>query len=491
MKQTFKNENGHLIANVSFDADEIKLATGKAVNKLVLDVTVPGFRKGKAPKEQAQRYLNGQKVADETINYLLKALDKNFETVEEFQSYVKGKKLLGHFRPNVELNKFSDKEAEFTITWILVPTVSKLGAYTGLKSDVKLKKITAEDVEHELHHLAEDNAELVESNDKVAEKGDTANIDFVGLMNGEAFEGGSGKAFDLELGSGRFVPGFEDQVIGHKVGDKFDVALTMPENYPAPLTSKAVVFKVTLNAIKVKEVPEINDDFATTLTGQYVSKDLAELKKNIKDNLTKKAEESYKNAKINSYLLQVRNASEYVIPTEYVNELVKDRMAQDEDSVGNQGLTLDEYLKLTNVTKENYENNLKAGVENEIKNQLIFESLAEAEKIEAPTQKDIEAQIGSSLNDFIKNYTNYLKSMKMPEDQINSQIQGYINQVFASILSGKVQARILELNEPAKKEPAAKKETATKKETAAKKPAAKKAPAKKAAEEKKDTVKAD
>ena len=445
MKQTFKNENGHLTANVSFDEAEIKTATDKAINKLVVNVTVPGFRKGKAPKDQAMRYLSNEKVYEETVNSLLKMVDKNLENVPEFKEFADGK-LSGRKHPDVVLEKFDDKEAKFKIDWLLNPVVYKLGAYTGLKCDVKMKEVTDEDVDHELKHLAEDNAELVES-DKAAALGDTCNIDFVGYMDGKPFEGGDGKGFDLELGSGRFVPGFEDQCVSHKAGEKFDVALTMPENYPAPLSGKDVVFKVTLNSVKVKEVPEINDEFATTLTGKYVSKDLAELKSKIKDNLTHNAEESFKNAKINSYLLQIRDASEFVIAADYVDLFVKDRIHSDEESINRQGLTLDEYLKLTKTDKTTYENNIKAGVENEIKTQLVYNALAEAEKIPAPTQKDIEDQIGSTLNEFFTNYSNYLKSMKMPEDQINNQIQGYINQVYASILTGKVQAKVLELNE--------------------------------------------
>lgn len=445
MKQTFKNENGHLTANVSFDEAEIKTATDKAINKLVVNVTVPGFRKGKAPKDQAMRYLTNEKVYEETVNGLLKMVDKNLENVPEFKGFADGK-LSGRKHPDVVLEKFDDKEAKFKIDWLLNPVVYKLGAYTGLKCDAKMKEVTDEDVDHQLKHLAEDNAELVES-DKEAALGDTCNIDFVGYMDGKPFEGGDGKGFDLELGSGRFVPGFEDQCVSHKAGEKFDVALTMPENYPAPLTGKDVVFKVTLNSVKVKEVPEINDEFATTLTGKYVSKDLAELKSKIKDDLTHNTEESFKNAKINSYLLQIRDASEFVIAADYVDLFVQDRIRSDEESINRQGLTLDEYLKLTKTDKAAYENNIKAGVENEIKTQLVYNALAEAEKIPAPTQKDIEDQIGSSLNEFFNNYSNYLKSMKMPEDQINNQIQGYINQVYASILTGKVQAKVLELNE--------------------------------------------
>lgn len=450
MKRTFKNENGHLIAEVSFDGEEIKSAQERAINKLIQNVTVPGFRKGKAPKERAISRLSQQQVFDESINAMLRTLDKNFNTDEEFQSYVKGNKLLGRFRPDVELKKYEAEDAEFVVTWILVPEVKTLGEYKGLKSDVKLKRVLVADIDTEIKKLAEENAELVEA-DKAAEIGDTANIDFVGLMNGEAFEGGSSKGFDLELGSKRFVPGFEEQIVSHKAGDKFDVALTMPENYPAPLTGKAVVFKVTLNSVKVKEVPEINDEFATTLSGKYVSKDLAELKAKVKENLSKQNEENFKNSKINGLLLQIRENSEFVIAKEYIDQLVKDRKASDEDAISKQGLSLEEYLKLTNNTMEAYEKQLTAGVEAELKTQLVYEALAKALEIPAPTQKDIEDQLGTPLNQFINSYTNYLKGAKLPEEQINAQINGYINQVFASILTNRVQSKVLELNTVAKK----------------------------------------
>ncbi len=447
MKHTFKNENGHLIASVSFDKDEISKAQAKAVKKLTANVVVPGFRKGKAPEEMAAKYLHSDDVANETVNALLRMLDKNFENDEEFSGFVKGQKFANNLRPAVALDKFTNEEADFTVTYFLKPTVSKLGDYKGLKNEVKEKKITAKDVEAELEKLAKDNAELVPS-EKEAEMGDTVNIDFVGLMDGKPFDGGSSNSFDLELGSKKFVPGFEEQCVSHKAGEKFDVSLTMPDNYPAPLTSKPVVFKVTLNAVKTKEVPEINDEFATTLSGQYVAKDLAELKAKVKEILAKNAFESYKRETVNGYLLQVRKNSEFTIAPEYIDQIVKGRMADDENNLAQQGLSLDEYLKLVNQTKEAYENNIKSGIEEELKSSLVYDAIATAEKIPAPAQADIEKQIGSPLNQFITNFTNYLKAQNMNQQQIDNQINGYINQVFSSIMTGNVQAKVLELNDP-------------------------------------------
>lgn len=446
MKQAFKDEKGVLTAKVSFDETDIQKAQNKAVIHLAGQVTVPGFRKGKAPVSTAAKYLHGNDVADETINQLLRLVDSTFEKDETFSKYVKENKLVGGFRPAVSLDKFESKDAEFTISYVLRPVVSKLGSYKGLKADkVKKEEVKAEDIEKTISKLAEDQAELVPA-EKAAVKGDTANIDFCGLMDGKEFEGGSAKAFDLELGSNKFVPGFEDQVVGHKAGEKFDVKLTMPETYPAPLTGKDVTFVVTLNSVKVKQVPAINDEFATTLTGEYASKSLAELKDKVKANLTKANETKYNNALINTLLLQVRDGSEFAVADKYLDSLAQERSAEDEKNVQKQGLSLDDYLKLVGQDKKTYEAQLKDGVLGELKSSLIYDALAEAEKIAAPTEADIEKELHSSVKDFVASFTSYLKAQKMSDDQIKNQVNGYLNQVFASLLTRKVQDRVLELN---------------------------------------------
>lgn len=445
MNHTFVNEKGHLNATVIFNEEEIKKASNKAIRALCENVTVPGFRKGKAPVETASRYLRSNQISEETIDQLLHRIDSEFSKSEDFNAYIKGNLLLQGFRPQVNITKFSNTEAEFHITYILRPEVSKLGNYKDLKATAELKAITEEDVEKELNRLAQNEAELAPK-DKDAEKGDTVNIDFVGLMNGKEFDGGKANSFDLELGSNHFVPGFEDACVGHKAGDKFDIALTMPENYPEPLKSKPVVFKVTLNAVKVKEIPAIDDDFATTLSGQYASKDLADLKEKVHHNLEHSALHTYENALVNELLSQVRDASEFVIADEYLDRLVEDRVAQDSKNIEQQGLSLKEYLDLIKKDEESYKAEIRVGILGELKNSLVYDAFAKAENIPAPTRQDIEARLHSPISDFINNFTNYLKSSKMPEDQIQNQINNYINQIFSSIMSERVQHRILEVN---------------------------------------------
>ncbi len=454
MNQSFREENGHLINEVSFDKDEIAKAAEKAVNKLCENVTVKGFRKGKAPVSEARKYLRSQDVSNETVQQLLKVLDKEHDSNYTFSTYLNGNKLANNMHPHVDLTKFSNVEADFTITYILRPVVSKLGEYKNLSSSVEEVEVDDEAVEKRLHELAEENADLV-SVDDPAKEGDTVNIDFVGYMNGKEFDGGSSKAFDLELGSHKFVPGFEEQCIGHKAGDHFDLPLTMPENYPEPLTGKDVVFVVDLNEVKIHEVPEIDDDFATTLSGDLASDNLEELRGKIRTQLTEQNHKNYLNNLVNSLLNQVRDSSEFVIADEYVGVYADQRQHSDEHQVEEQGLTLEEYLKLVNMSYEDYRANLVSGVTAELKASLIYDALATAEEIPAPQQADIEARLGTPLNQFISVYSKYLKSQNLSDEEVNNYINNYINQIFISIFNERIQSRILEINGYKAPEPAA------------------------------------
>lgn len=460
MTREFKNENGLLCAEITFNSEEVKKAQEKAIDKLIQGVTVPGYRKGKAPKEAAISRLNQNQIINESIDKLLYWLDDNLNSDEEFKGYIRDRKFFDGLRPDVKLTAYDLNAAKFHVEWALNPVLSKLGAYTGLKNTATLKKITEKDVDEKIHQLAEDEAELVVK-EKAAELGDICNIDFTGLLNGEPFDGGSAKGYDLELGSNKFVPGFEEQVVSHVAGDKFDVELTLPDNYPEPLNSKHVIFKVTLNSVETKVLPEINDDFATTLTGNYVSKDLAELKEKVKAELKDQAAKDFKNSTVNSLLLQIRDNSEYVIGKPvldyYVNNRINEQAHQIESQFG--GMNLDEFLKLTNKTHEDFEKEIRVGVESEIKNNLVYESLMKELQIAQPSKEEVEKELGSTIDEVYNRYSAALKGSNLSTDEINSRINNYINQVYASVLTGKVQAKVLELNAPKPKAKKAKEET--------------------------------
>ena len=441
MNHTFKNENGHLIATAIFGKDEISTATNKAIVSICKDITVKGFRKGKAPIEEARKYIRSDDLANHTINELLKVVDREFFKDPEFNGY----SLLNGFRPNVSLDKFSNEEVQFTISYVLRPYTSKIGKYIDLKADVKEEEVTDADIDKHIQHLAEENSELV-TKEKAAEKGDIVNIDFVGLLNGEAFDGGSAKAFDLELGSNHFVPGFEDQLLGHKAGDKVDVNVTLPTEYPEPLSGKDVLFKVTINSVKVKEVPEIYDEFATTLSGKYVAKDLAELKAKVKDILVDQNHHNYENGIINSLLLQTRDGSEFVIPDEYIEQLVDNQMKYNSQRFESQGITLDEYLKIIKKEKDQYRSELKEQLTNQLKTSLLYDAIFAAEKLAYPTNEELEAKLGRPLNQVLKELNSYFKSLGQSDEQIRAQTNSYLNEVNSSIIFEKVQNRLLVLN---------------------------------------------
>ena len=412
MNRTFKNENGHLIADVSFGSEEIKKATEKGVRKLCEGVTVPGFRKGKAPIEEARKRLRSNDVAQATIDELLHQVDNGFMKDDEFSSYVKDSKILGSFRPSVSVNKFSDTEVAFTIRYILRPSCAKLGDYKGLKSNIAEKKVEDKDVEEFIDKLAKDNAELIPT-EEPAKMGDTANIDFVGLMDGKEFEGGSAKGFDLVLGSKHFVPGFEEQVVGHNTGDEFDVNVTFPEDYHAEdLKGQPVVFKVKLNTIQEKELPALDDEFAKDVS-EFDTLD--ELKKDVKERLQKEADKKAQVDMENSLITTVIENMEGEIPEcmfeNKINEMVNDFTYR----LQSQGMNLDLYLHYTGSTMESFRETFKESAERQVKIRLALEKIAEVENLTA-TPEDIEAE----YEKIAKNYGIDAQKVKgvLPEKEV-------------------------------------------------------------------------
>lgn len=441
MNHTFKNENGHLVATATFNKEEIGVASNKAVNQLCKEVTVRGYRKGKAPFEEARKHISSEQLANSTIQELLKVVDKEFFKDPEFNGY----SLLNGFRPKVSLDKFSNEEAVFTISYVLRPYVAKIGKYSGLKADVKEAEVTDKDVEDRIKQLAEQNSELV-TKEKEAEMGDVVNIDFVGLLDGEAFDGGSAKSFDLELGSKRFVPGFEEQLVHAKAGDKVDVHVTLPAEYPESLANKNVLFKVTINAVKSKEVPEINDEFATTLSGRYVAKDLNELKQKVKDILVEQHHQAYENQVLNSLLNQVKAESEFVVPEEYLDSITDRQIKYNSDRLEQQGVTLEDYLKLVKQDMKDYRDSIRSQLASQLDTSLLYDAIFAAEKLAYPTNEELEKKLGKPINQVLNELNSYFKSLNQSDKEIRAQTNNYLNEVNSSIIYEKVQNRLLELN---------------------------------------------
>lgn len=440
MNKKIEKKDGRLLISATFDEKEYNSSLNKAEINLAKEVTVPGYRKGHASLELAKRYIKSDTLGNELINTLLRSLEKELKNEKFYETYS-----ILNIRPDVNVSKFEPKETIIEVNYTLTPEIVKLGEYKGLKSEIKEKKITDKEIDDELKRLAKDNEDLV-SVDREAKIGDTANIDFVGYLDGKPFDGGEGKNFDLELGSNHFVPGFEEQIVSHKPGEKFEINVKMPDNYPEGLANKDTVFKVTINSIKEPQLPEINDEFATTLTGEYVSKDLNELKEKISNKLNKDAKNQYLSDRANDYLLKCRDSSTFEIADNYIKLLVEDRIAQERDRIAQQGLSLEEYLKLIKEEYSDFEKSIKDNVIAEIKNQLVYDSIFKNEKLENPSNAEIEKSLGMPLQTFISQYSNYLKMQKMSDNQISNEIRRYTSSIFASLLQQKVIDKVLILN---------------------------------------------
>ena len=461
MKKSFKKEKSELLVDAEFSKEEIAEASKKAANVVSQKITVPGFRKGKAPVEKAMAYISSEKFNDEVIHQLLKRIDKETSQDKEFKKYIDENKL-ANFRPDVHLEKFSDTVAQFHVHYLLNPEITTLAKYTGIKISAEKDKVDDKKINDYIKDLAEKNAELVYKENEV-KKGDICNIDFIGLINGKEFDGGSAKAYDLTIGSNQFVPGFEEKLIGHKAGDKLDIELTLPSNYPEPLTNKKATFKVTINDVKEKSIPKIDDDFASSLSGKFVSKTLSELKEKVKNELNKDADNKYNSTIVSGIFEKLRKESVFEISPKIIDRNVNIRLDQVTKQGEAYGLKLDEFLKLQNLTLEKAKQNIKDQIVTEIQNSLLLEAIADKEKVELPNNSDLKAVLGGDVNDYVKNSVNYYKKQGYSEQEANGHIQNYLNSLVSNMMQSRVNNKILELN--GYKKPESKPKTDTKKET--------------------------
>ena len=271
------------VAAIETSAEEFEAAVNKAYLKMRGKINVPGFRVGKAPRKIIEKMYGAEVFYEEAVNIILP---------DAYEAAVKEQELNVVGYPEVELESCTKDGVVFKCTVAIYPEV-KLGQYKGLEAPKAEVKVAAADVNARLKEMADRNSRLV-SVDRAVKKGDTADIDFEGFDNGKAFDGGKGENFDLEIGSGSFVPGFEDQLIGMKAGEEKDIDITFPENYTPELAGKPVIFHVKINEVKVKEVPAIDDEFAKDVSEFDTLKDLkADIKKKMTVERTEAAQRAF------------------------------------------------------------------------------------------------------------------------------------------------------------------------------------------------------
>ena len=357
-------------------AEEFEKALTAAFRKANKEITVPGFRKGKAPRNVVEKMFGQEIFFNDAIDEILP---------QAYEDAVKEAGLVVVARPELDIPTCT-REDGFTVkaTLTTYPEV-KLGQYKGLKVEKTVIPVSDELIEAELMNLQDRNARLVSVSDRAAQLDDTANIDFEGFADGVAFEGGKGEGFDLLLGSGQFIPGFEEQIVGHVVGDEFDVEVTFPTEYHAEdLAGKPAVFKTKLNEIKVKELPAIDDEFAKDVS-EFDT--LEELKANIKE---VKGEEADKAAELdmeNKLVSQVVEGMEANIPEAMYETRVDDMVNDFANRLSQQGLSIELYLQYTQMDMESFRKTFREQAEEQVKIRLALEAVVKAEDITASDEE--------------------------------------------------------------------------------------------------------
>jgi len=357
-------------------AEEFEKALTAAFRKANKEITVPGFRKGKAPRNVVEKMFGQEIFFNDAIDEILP---------QAYEDAVKEAGLVVVARPELDIPTCTREEG-FTVkaTLTTYPEV-KLGQYKGLKVEKTVIPVSDELIEAELMNLQDRNARLVSVSDRAAQLDDTANIDFEGFADGVAFEGGKGEGFDLLLGSGQFIPGFEEQIVGHNIGDEFDVEVSFPTEYHAgELAGKPAVFKTKLNEIKVKELPEIDDEFAKDVS-EFDT--LEELKANIKEVKGEEADRAAEMDMENKLVSQVVEGMEANIPEAMYETRVDDMVNDFANRLSQQGLSIDIYLQYTQMDMESFRKTFREQAEEQVKIRLALEAVVKAEDITASDEE--------------------------------------------------------------------------------------------------------
>lgn len=452
LKETKKIDTNRYQLEITIDGDKFKEAIKEAYRRNGKKINVPGFRKGKAPLHMIETYYGTEVFFEDALNLLYN--DAVEDAIKESNLKVIDDKM------DFDLVSISkDDGVDFKVSLTTYPEIT-LKEYKGLKAEKAAVKVEAAEVNNELNAMAERNSRMVSVEDRAAKKGDTVVIDFEGFADGKAFDGGKSEGHSLELGSGQFIPGFEDQIIGKNIGDEFDVNVTFPEEYGAKeLAGKPAVFKVKLHEIKIKELPAIDDEFAKDVSEFDTLKDLkADLKKKALERKKKAAEEAVENELVQ----QIVDGIEGDIPEAMFENRLNQSVEEFAYRLQSQGMNLETYLKYTNSTIDDFKKSFRPQAEMQVKYRLALDKIAELENLKAD-EKDLEEE-----------YKKLAEGYGIEVDKVKAAIPA--SELEKDICANKAIDLV--------KNSAEITEVEAKAETPAKKGAAKKAPAKKTAAKK-------
>ena len=411
VKSCEKLEKSRVALTIEVGAEEFEAAVNKAYLKMRGKMNIPGFRPGKAPRKMIESMYGAEVFYEEAVNAVLP---------DAYESAVDEQKLEVVGYPQVEVESVGKEGAVFKCTVAVYPEV-ELGQYKGLEAVKAEVKVMAADVNARLKEMADRNSRLV-AVERAVKKGDTANIDFEGFDNGVAFEGGKGDAFDLEIGSGSFVPGFEDQLIDMKAGEEKDIDITFPENYTPELAGKPVVFHVKVNEVKVKELPAIDDEFAKDVSEFDTLKELkADIKKKMIEERTTAAQRAFEDV----LMTKVAEGVKADIPEEMIELQAQQLVDGFKQQLAAQGIPYDQYLKMTGMEEAKIMADAKEPAANQVKMDLAIRAIIKAEGLEVSDEevetemKNVADKYGMDL-DTVKKYlrTEDVKEQVMREKVI-------------------------------------------------------------------------
>ena len=383
MNATFVEKANNVVKfTVEVDGAAFEKGLAYAYNQNKNKISLPGFRRGKAPRKLIEAQYGANFFYEEAINHIFP--DVYEEAIDELKLDVVS-------RPTIDVENINKETGVKFIVEVTVKPEVTLGQYKGLKVEKEPVEVTEEEVEKELKSIQEKNARLVEVTDRAAENGDVAKISYLGTVDGVAFEGGQADNHDLTLGSHAFIEGFEEQIVGHNVGDKFDVNVTFPEAYHAPeLSGKAAVFAVELKGLSKRELPELNDEFAEDVS-EFSTLD--EYKASIQDKLKKEKEEKAKQIQGDKLLdAAIANCTMDVPQVMYDNK-IDQMMREFEENITRQGLTMDIYCKYMGTTKEDVKENFRETSEKSVRARLMLEQIVKEENLTV-SEEALKEEIG-------------------------------------------------------------------------------------------------
>lgn len=416
--KVLKQEGYKVSMEIEISSEDFQDGVNRAYAKTKGRYNVQGFRKGKAPRYMIERVYGEGVFFDEAINILFP---------EQYEKAVDETGIYPVDQPSVDLKELDPEKGIVMTVEVDVKPEVKLGKYKGVEIENRTVRVTAKDVEEALEAEAKKNSRTITVEDRPVKDGDTTIIDFEGFLGEEAFEGGKGENHELKIGSGQFIPGFEEQIIGKNIGDEFDVTVTFPEEYQAEeLKGQETVFKVKLHEIKETEIPAIDDEFAMDVSEFDTLDEYKEdIKKNIKETRQKEAEETMKDEALGK---AIENA-ELDVPPAMVERRIDGQIRDFEMRIKYQGMDLDQYLGMIGMDKVQMRDQFRETSLNQVKAQLVTEAVSLAEKVEA-TDEELEAKIeeaaknyGMSVEDYKKNlndeYTEYMKDGIVYEKTVN------------------------------------------------------------------------